>query len=327
MNLRDLRYFVALAEARHFGRAAERSFVSQPTLSGQIRKLEEELGAPLFERGARSVSLTPLGEALLPHARQALEQAEMLVELARAQRDPLSGPLRLGAIPTLAPYLLPVMLPAVAEALPKLELAVAEDLTAALIERLRGRELDAILVATPVEAEEFAVRPLFDEPFYAALPPGHALARKRSLSRAEVASLDLLLLAEGHCLAAQVEELCRSPQGALRGRPDLRAASLVTLVELVAGGRGATLVPALATRTIAPSARRTVLRPVDAPGASRRVSIVWRRSFPRPRAVQALADATVARLPGIVTPLGSQAAGTAAQATQRSQSGAGSAAS
>lgn len=301
MNLRDLRYFVALAETRHFGEAAARSFVSQPTLSGQIKKLEEELGAALFERTTKAVTLTALGQALLPHARRALEEADALVQLARAHRDPLSGPLRIGAIPTLAPHLIPLILGPLKREHPALRLVLSEELTARLLDRLRRHELDGILIATPAEEPDLDHRALFDEPFFLALPRGHALFRKPKLERADLQALDMLLLADGHCLSDQVMEVCRLRAGArTQDAADLRAASLNTLLQLVGAGMGATLIPALALRGASMKEAGVVTRPLGMADASRRVSLVWRRTFPRKAALDALAAVVLANLPGTV---------------------------
>ena len=178
MNLRDLKYIIAVAETRHFGKAAERSFVSQPTLSGQIRKLEEELGVAIFERTSRSVEITPVGEEIVAHARQMMEQADAIQQLAQARRDPLAGPLRIGAIPTLSPYLMPLVLVPLRKRLPQMKLILSEELTDTLLERLRNHEIDAALLATPVEEADLDTLPLFTEPFWVAYPRGHAFYTK-----------------------------------------------------------------------------------------------------------------------------------------------------
>jgi LysR family hydrogen peroxide-inducible transcriptional activator len=302
MNLRDLKYFIALAETRHFGQAAARSFVSQPTLSGQIKKLEDELGVALFERTKKFVAVTPLGEALLPYARRAVEEAEALAQLARASHDPLAGSLRLGAIPTLSPYLMPLVLAPLKRKHPQLRLVLTEELTESLLERLRRHELDAALIATPVKDTELAVRALFDEPFWLAIPRKHPLYTKDSIVRRDLDRLDLLLLSEGHCLAEQAMEVCHLRERAQTGeQADLRAASLDTLLQLVGAGMGATLLPALALRS---AGAGVVTRQLEVPDAYRRVSLVWRRSFPRVAAVEALAEVILANLPNTVRATG-----------------------
>jgi len=301
MNLRDLKYFVALADTRHFGQAAARSFVSQPTLSGQIRKLEAELGVTLFERTTKSVALTPLGAALLPHARRAVEEADALAQHAKAHRDPLAGPLRVGAIPTLAPYLVPLILAPLRKRYPGLKLVLSEEITSVLLERLRRHELDAILIATPVEDAELQMRALFDEPFWLALPRKHPLVEKDPITRRDVESLDMLLLSEGHCLAQQAMEICRLADRKDSGeQADLRAASLETLLQLVGAGMGATLVPALALRGAWMTDAGVIARPIKVSDAYRRVLLVWRKSFPRLPAVDALAEVITANLPNTV---------------------------
>jgi len=301
MNLRDLKYFVALADTRHFGHAAARSFVSQPTLSGQIRKLEQELGVALFERTTKSVALTPVGEALLPHARRSVEEADALAQHARAQRDPLAGPLRVGAIPTIAPYLVPVILAPLHRHHPGLKLVLSEEITPILLDRLRRHELDAILIATPVEDAELQMHPLFEEPFWLALPRKHPLVQKDAITRRDIETLDMLLLADGHCLAEQTMEICRMADRKDSGEhADLRAASLETLLQLVGAGMGATLVPALALRGAWMTDAGVIARPIKVPDAYRRVLLVWRKSFPRLPAVDALAEVITSNLPNTV---------------------------
>ena len=301
MNLRDLKYFIALAETRHFGQAAARTFVSQPTLSGQLRKLEAELGVALFERTTKAVALTPLGEALLPHARRAVEEADALAQLAKAHRDPLVGPLRVGAIPTLAPYLVPLILAPLQRRYPGLKLVLSEEITAQLLERLRRHELDAALIATQAEDAELKARVLFEEPFWLALPRGHPLVHKDPITRRDLDSLDMLLLSEGHCLAQQTMEICRLADRREAGeQADLRAASLETLLQLVGARMGATLVPALALRGTWTTDAGVIARPLQVPGAFRRVALVWRKSFPRPAAIEALAEVILASLPNTI---------------------------
>jgi len=303
MNLRDLKYFTTLAETRHFGRAAARTFVSQPTLSGQIRKLEEELGVALFERTTKSVALTPLGEALLPHARRAVEEADALLQQARAHRDPLIGPLRVGAIPTLAPYLVPLILEPLRKRYPELKLVLSEEITTVLIERLLRHELDTALIATPVEDSELEARPLFEEPFWVALPRRHPFVHKDPITRRDLESLDMLLLADGHCLAQQAMDICRLADRKDSGdHADLRAASLETVLQLVGAQMGATLVPALALRGAWMTDAGVIARPLKVPDAFRRITLIWRKSFPRPAAINALADVITSSLPNTVRP-------------------------
>ena len=304
INLRDLRYFIALADSRHFGRAAAASFVSQPTLSGQIKKLEAELGVALFERTKKSVTLTEAGKVLLPHARRTVEEADALTRLAHASRDPLAGPLRLGVIQTLSPYLIPLLLKPLKRQHPQMQLILTEEVTEHLLERLRHHDVDALLLATPVDDPEFTVRALFDEPFWLAIPTRHPLYTKDTIERRDLKDLDLLLLADGHCLAKQAAEVCRVATSKMTGlRADLRAASLDTLLQLVGAGMGATLVPALALRGSWTTGAGVVTRPLELPDAYRRISVVYRRSFPRAAAIDALAELIVAQLPNTVRPV------------------------
>ena len=305
MNLRELEYIIAVAETRHFGRAAERCFVSQPTLSGQIKKLEDELGVAIFERTNRSVEVTPIGESILSHARQMLEQADAIEQLARSAQDPLAGPLRIGAIPTLSPYLMPLILSPLRKQHPQMKLVLSEELTDTLLERLRNHEIDGALLATPVNEPDLLSMPLFDEPFWVAYPRKHAFYHKEKITRKDLEGENLLLLAEGHCLAEQAMEVChlktRSQQG---DQADLRAASLETLIQLVAAGFGTTLVPALAMRGSWTTGSGVVAQPLGLPDASRRVSLVFRASFPRATALTVFADIIRDNLPNTVTVLG-----------------------
>jgi LysR family hydrogen peroxide-inducible transcriptional activator len=291
MTLRDLRYLLAVAEHGHFGRAAEACGVSQPTLSIQLRKLEEMLGVALFERGGKAVAPTEACERLIGHVRAAVAEADAMLALARSLRDPLAGRFRLGMIPTLAPYLLPLVFGPLREALPALEVEPWEDQTAALLDRLRGHELDAALLATEVEGSDLASLPLFDEPFLAALPPEHPLAARPVVAEEELAP-DILVLADGHCLRDQALAAC-GPAAARAGA--LRAASLPTLLNMVAAGYGTTLVPGLAAGAAQDAG--IVLRPLES-RAGRTVRIAWRASFPRRAAAEAVAEVVATRLRG-----------------------------
>lgn len=304
MNLRDLRYILAVAETRHFGRAAERCFVSQPTLSGQIKKLEDELGVVIFERTNRSVEITPVGAAILAHARLAVEQAESIEQIAHAYQDPLAGPLRVGAIPTLSPYLMPLVLVPLKRAYPKLRLVLSEEITDSLLGRLHRHELDAALLATAHEDADLEALPLFDEPFWLAHPRNHPLYEKDEIEAADLESIELLLLADGHCLTAQVMEVCHLAERPSHGEmADLRAASLETLLQLVGAGFGCTLVPALTIRGGWMTDSGIIARPLALPDAYRRISLYYRRSFPRRVALEAFAQVVRDHLPNTVRPL------------------------
>lgn len=301
MNLRDLKYIIAVAETRHFGRAAERCFVSQPTLSGQIKKLEEELGVTVFERTNRSVEVTPVGEAILIHARQMMEQADAIEQLAQAHQDPLAGPLRVGAIPTLSPYLIPLILVPLKKRYPQVRLVLSEEITDTLLRRLHNHEIDAVLLATPVEEPDLEVIPLFDEPFWLAHPRKHPLYNKEDITRKDLDGLELLLLAEGHCLAKQTMEVCRMKARSEQGEmADLRASSLETLLQLVGAGFGSTLVPALAVSGSWTTDTGIIARPLAVKDAYRTISLVFRNSFPRREAVEALAQIIRDNLPNTV---------------------------
>lgn len=301
MNLRDLKYVIAVAETRHFGKAAERCFVSQPTLSGQIKKLEEELGVAIFERTSRSVEITPAGEVILGHARQILEQADVIQQLARAHQDPLAGPLRVGAIPTLSPYLMPLILMPLRKTYPQMLLILAEEMTDVLLERLRTHEIDVALLATSVEEQGFVSVPLFDEPFWVAYPRKHRFYAKEKITLRDLESENLLLLSEGHCLAKQAMDVCHIESRENRGdMADLRASSLETLIQLVRAGFGITLVPALAMQGTWVTGGGVVAQPLTIANASRRVSMVYRQSFPRIAALRSLAGIICDRLPNTV---------------------------
>ncbi|MGE0719274.1 MAG: LysR substrate-binding domain-containing protein [Alphaproteobacteria bacterium] len=293
MNLRDLSYLLAVADHRHFSRAAAAAHVSQPTLSGQIAKLEAELGVALFERDSRNVALTPAGAAIAVEARAALAHAEAIREIARAHRDPLAGPFRLGVIASLGPFLAPDLLPAIEHDAPRMTIELTEDLTDALLDALRGHRIDAALVATAPDGDDLATIVLFDEPFLVAHAPGHPLAARKRLTTDAIGGETLLLLAEGHCLRDQALALC----GTAAVDPRLKAASLLTLMGLVAAGHGATLVPKLA----ASWAEGLSLREIAGADAHRRIRLVARRHYPRMAALDVVAGAAraVARARGL----------------------------
>lgn len=289
MNLRDLRYLLAVAEHGHFGRAAEACGISQPTLSVQVRKLEELLGVALFERTSKAVAPTAACNRLIGHVRAAVAEADAILAVARDLRDPLAGRFRLGIIPTLAPYLLPLVFAPLRDALPALEIEPWEDQTVALLERLRAHELDAALLATEVDGPDLASTTLFAEPFLAALPPEHILASRDVVTEADLAQ-DILVLADGHCLRDQALAAC-GQNGALGGT--LRASSLSTLLNMVAAGYGTTLIPGLAAGAAQDAG--IVLRPL-ATRVGRTVRIAWRARFPRRAAVDAVARVIATRL-------------------------------
>ncbi|GAB1408352.1 LysR substrate-binding domain-containing protein [Thermomonas brevis] len=289
MNLRDLKYLVALAELRHFGKAAQACFVSQPTLSMQIRKLEEELGVALFERAPRKVMLTPAGQDMVQRARRILAEVEQMKEAARRSKDPEAGSLRLGVFPTLGPYLLPHVVPQLRERFPQLELLLVEEKSDVLLQRLREGRLDAALLALPLHDEQLHAQFLFEEPFVLAAPVQHPLAQGEALSMDELSDETLLLLEDGHCLRDQALDVCRL-SGA-QEKAGFRATSLETLRQMVAAGVGVTLLPALAVHAPVAQPRNIRLVPFRDPPPSRRIALVWRKSTAMDGFLQALADA------------------------------------
>ncbi|GAB0112805.1 hydrogen peroxide-inducible genes activator [Acidisoma sp. C75] len=282
MNTSTLRYLLAIVDTGSFGRAAALCRVSQPTLSVQVRKLEETLGVTLLERHTRMVIPTPACHRILGHMRAAVAAADRILAEAQREQDPLAGRLRLGIIPTLAPYLLPLVFAPLRAAFPALAFEPWEEQTATLLRLLRAHELDAALLASDAEGSDLIARPLFTEGFLAALPPGHPLASRPHVAEEDLAP-DILLLAEGHCLREQVVAACGGERGAASGA--LRAASLPTLLNMVAAGYGTTLIPALAAR--AAEDIGVMLRPL-ARHTQRQVSIVWRTHFPREAAIEGL---------------------------------------
>jgi LysR family hydrogen peroxide-inducible transcriptional activator len=287
MTLRDLQYLVALAETRHFGRAALRCHASQPTLSAQLRKLEAFLGVSLIERRPRRIGLTPAGEAVVERARRMLRDAEDIRALARASQDPLAGQLRLGLIPTLGPYLLPRVAPRIARALPKLQLMLHEYQTVPLLERVVQGELDVAILALPADTKGLVTRSLFAEAFVVAMPEKHRLTARKRLKVGDLAGEQLLLLEEGHCLRDQALEVCTK---AGTEEQDFRATSLETLRQMVAAGLGITLLPRLAAEGPFASARGLVVRPFSPPAPSRVIGAAWRRSTSRSAAIMAICD-------------------------------------
>ena len=310
MNLKDLRYVIAVAEYRHFGHAAEACHVTQPTLSGQIKKLEEELGVILFERTKRSVVVTPMGDEILRHARLAVEHADQIVSLARARREPMTGPLHLGVIPTLSPYLMPLILRPLRQRYPNLRLVLSEEVTDRLLSRLHDHEIDVALIATTVAEPDLCELPLFEEPFWLAHPRQHALYDKDEIEPSDLAGLDLLLLTDAHCLSGQVRDVCAAAgHSDPTGMGDLRTASLETLLQLVGAGFGCTLVPALAIRGSWTTDAGVIARPIAGSSASRRVAMVYRRSYPRVDTLERLARLIREQLPNTVKRLASVSIG------------------
>jgi LysR family hydrogen peroxide-inducible transcriptional activator len=290
MTIRELRYLVALANRAHFGRAAEDCHVSQPTLSNQIRKLEEYLGVTLIERNAKSFALTAIGQEVVEKAQRIVAEVDTLLSSVRKPRGPLTGPLNLGVIPSLAPYFLPWMLPLTKGRYAGLQLVVHEDLTRHLLERLRNYQIDAALLALPLEGEDFEELALFDEPFWFACPPSHPLAGLKTVTEVDLRDEPMLLLADGHCLRGQALAACGRVAAEEEGIDDFRAASLETICQLVAAGFGCTLLPALAAHPPQGPQPSFVIRPLRSLNASRRIGLVWRRGYPKARDLALLGD-------------------------------------
>jgi LysR family hydrogen peroxide-inducible transcriptional activator len=303
MTLTELRYIVAVARERHFGRAAEASHVSQPTLSVAIKKLEDELGVTIFERGNTEVSVTPIGEQIVAQAARVLEQTGAIRELARQGKDPLSGPLRLGVIYTIGPYLLPDFMREMIARVPHMPLVLQENYTVKLIEMIKLGELDAAIMALPLPESGLAVQPLYDEPFVVAVPRNHAFAKRKSISAEQLKSETMLLLGAGHCFRDQVLEVCPelaryspNPQGIQK---TFEGSSLETIRHMVASGIGITVLPRTSIPDPLPKDSLLAYVPFAEPVPERRVVLAWRKSFPRPAAVEAVRQGVLAcPLPG-----------------------------
>jgi LysR family hydrogen peroxide-inducible transcriptional activator len=288
MNLRHLEYAVSLAAEGQFLRAAARCHVSQPTLSAQIAKLEDELGVQLFERGPRAAIPTVNGRELIRQAQIVLDEVERLKALARAGQDPLQGPFRLGVIPTAGPYLLPLLLPVLRRRWPQLQLLLREEMTAALLERLRAGSLDAAILSLPLDGNDLRWEPLLSEPILLALPCGHPLAGRERVAPPALAAEPVILLEEGHCLREQSLAVCDAA-GLGRRRDDVQAAGLESLRQMVMAGIGIALVPESATRAPFGTSELAVYRRFEPPEPRRQLVLVWRRSFPRGDALQGFA--------------------------------------
>ena len=282
MTLTELRYLVAVADLRHFGRAAERCNVTQPTLSSQLRKLEDGLGVPLVERTTRSVTLTPMGDRIVLHARRILEEADTIGEIARHRHGTLMNILRIGIIPTLSPYILPLLLNKLHAHFPDLRLVLREDLTHNLLAALDSHALDVLLIALPDNVENYPFMPLFREPFWFVCPTGHRLSNRAFVEEEDLNIERMLLLDEGHCLRDQALAICgHQTRDQETANDDFRATSLETICEMVAAGFGCTLLPAMALPCLTAQDDRLAVRPLQASGAHRRVGLLWRSSFPR----------------------------------------------
>lgn len=298
MTLTELKYIVAVARERHFGRAAEACFVSQPTLSVAIRKLEDELGVTIFERGGSEVGVTVIGQTLVSQAQKVLEESANLKELARHGNDPLAGVLRVGVIHTIGPYLLPKLVPWHISCTPQMPLVLQENFTVKLIELLRQGEIDCAILALPLPEAGLATRALYDEPFVVVIPASHPWANRKSISAEDLKQQNMLLLGSGHCFRDQVLEVCpelsrfaAASEGIQR---TFEGSSLETIRHMVAAGIGITVMPL----TSVPESERnnTLLRYIkfDKPVPDRRVVLAWRKSYPRMAAIETLAQAVFA---------------------------------
>ncbi|MGD2128257.1 MAG: LysR substrate-binding domain-containing protein [Lysobacterales bacterium] len=300
MNLRALQYFVKLADLRHFSKAADACFVSQPTLSTQIKKLEEELGVQLVERSPKQIMLTQVGEEIAQRARLVLSDIEQIRAVARRSGDPASGVLRLGLFPTLAPYYLPHVVPSVRKLYPRLRLQLAEEKTEDILRMLHHGELDAALLALPVSGEGLEIEILFKEPFVLALPDDHPLAGRGNITMDDLQGSELLLLEEGHCLREHALEVC-----ALAGaheRVDFHATSMETLRQMVGADVGITLMPVLSVKPpIAPTPNVVTRRFAD-PAPSRTIALIWRSSSALSAFLRELADSLRALPDGLLEP-------------------------
>ena len=288
MNLKDLKYLVALADTGHFGKAAERTFVSQPTLSAQLKKLEEYLGVKLVERQPKNVQLTEVGRQIVVRARHMLDEGDEIIALARSNTDPFAGKLKVALIPTIGPYLLPRVMQKIRKTMPHLGLMLYEYQTEPLLKRLRDGEIDLGILALPALQEGVESRPLYEEAFTVALPNHHPLADKSTIKVADLKGQTLLLLEDGHCLRDQALEVCSRVD--VREAEDFRATSLETLRQMVVAGLGLTLLPELAVESPFGSQRGLTIRQFGKPVPTRTVGAVWRKSSTRAAAIAAICD-------------------------------------
>jgi len=307
MTLTELRYIVAVAREKHFGRAAAKCFVSQPTLSVAIKKLEDELGVALFERNANEVRITDVGVRIIEQAQRVLEEASAIKHIATAGKDELTGSLRFGAIYTVGPYVTPQLIPLLHKRAPKMPLLIQENFTAKLGEMLKNGDLDLILLSEPYSEPGIVTQAIYDEPFRVVMPSDHAWAKKTRIPAADLCSETLLLLlSSGNCFRDQVMQTCagaKSTKGAVNAglQQSLEGSSLETIRQMVASGVGITALPSTAAESRTADTRLTATRPFAAPEPSRRIALAWRKSFPRARAVQAVREALLAcKLPGVV---------------------------
>lgn len=295
MTLTELRYIVAVARERHFGHAAEACFVSQPTLSVAVKKLEEELGTALFERSQSEVTVTPLGAEVVALAQRVLEQAGAIKELVKQRRDPLAGQLRLGVIYSIAPYLLPALVPRMIKTVPGMPLVIEENFTHRLLEMLKSGDIDVAILAQPFSEPGIMMQAVYDEPFMVAVPAGHPWAERKSIAAADLKNETMLLLGSGHCLRDQVLQVCpelmRFSSSSAEGiQKTFEGSSLETIRHMVASGIGLTVLPASAVPTVARKKDLIAYRPFVAPAPNRRIALAWRKSYTRGGAIEKLRD-------------------------------------
>jgi len=295
MTLTELRYIVAVAREHHFGHAAQSCFVSQPTLSAAVKKLEQELGVEIFERSRQDITLTPVGELVVEQAQRVLEEAEKVKQISQLGKDQLRGSLRIGAIYTIGPYLFPYIIPEMHKSAPKMPLVIEENFTARLREKLKSGQLDAIIIALPFDEQGVVTLPLYDEPFVAVLPSSHPLTQKDSLRIRELAKENLLLLGEGHCFRDQVLEACPECKGANISddvfNQTIEGSSIETIRHMVVSGIGITVLPCTAAGTDKYARRLLQIKRLKNPEPRRCVALAWRSSFPRPKAIEVLRKA------------------------------------
>ena len=299
MTLTEMRYIVALARERHFGKAADACHVSQPTLSVALKKVEGQLGSPLFERGASDVRITPLGERIVAQATRVLEEAVKLEEIAEATGEPLSGQLRVGIIYTIAPYLLPQLIPALSKQAPKMPLFLKEDFTANLIPALKAGELDVIVIALPFAEPGLVAQPVYDEPFRVVVPASHPWASRSDVNGNELDGQNLLLLGQGNCFRDQVLESCPRLSAPDALEHSLEGSSLETIRYMVASGAGVAVMPSTAADPLISKEPMVKVLPFAGVQPKRTVGLVWRITFPRPQAIDAVRAALLScQLPG-----------------------------
>lgn len=295
MTLTELRYITAVAREKHFGHAANACHVSQPTLSIAIRKLEDELAISLFERGPSDVTLTPIGEKIVEQAQRVLEEVDSIRLLAESGQDQLGTVLRIGVIYTIAPYLLPPLIPQLQKRAPNMPLHIEENYTSVLTEKLKQGELDAIIISYPFEEPGIATQPLYDEPFVVAMPAQHEWTRKKTIGAEKLTESTMLLLGPGNCFRDQVLEVCpgltKKSNFGSDSQQMLIGSSLETIRHMVATGAGVTVLPCTSVNLSTPDHKLLAIRPFSKPVPKRRVALAWRKRFPREQAIQALHQA------------------------------------